>query len=154
MAPVTEDVISIGEAVLSRIRTRVDQQTYDLKTVVERAQARDLSVLVRAEEVAILPEQRDLKNGEEQGMLANELTDLQAERRGLVDRIVDIYGNSGCGEKMAGYRRLIALCIGQRSDQVDGLLDQLAQVFSEEEANNAAAAAGQDGGDVVMVGQE
>jgi transcription factor MBP1 len=151
MAPPSDDVISIGEAVLSRIQTRVDQQTRDLQNVVERGQARDLSLLVRAEEAAIPPEQRDLKNPEEQGVLANELTDLQAERRNLVDRIVEIYGNSGCGEKMAGYRRLIALCIGQRTDQVDGLLDQLAQVFSEEEANAAAA---QDGGDVVMAGQE
>ena len=73
------------------------------------------------------------KGSEEQNLLANELTDLQSERRGLVDKIVDIYANGGCGEKMAGYRRLIALCIGQRTDQVDGLLEQLYQVFQEEE---------------------
>jgi hypothetical protein len=85
--------------------------------------------------------------GDEQISLANELTDLQAERRVLVDRIVEIYANSGCGEKMAGYRRLISLCIGQRTDQVDGLLEQLHQLFTDDET--------QDGtNDVIMKGTE
>jgi hypothetical protein len=78
------------------------------------------------------------------------LTDLQAERRALVDRIVEIHKNSGCGEKMVGYRRLIALCIGQRTDQVDaGLLEQLYQLFIEEDAQP-----GQNQDDVAMAGTE
>jgi hypothetical protein len=51
---------------------------------------------------------------------------------------------------MASYRRLIALCIGQRPDQVDGLLEQLYQVFSEEEGEIQ-----KDGNaDVIMTGME
>ena len=63
---------------------------------------------------------------------------------------MEIYANSGCGEKMAGYRRLIALCISQRTDQVDGLLEQLYQLFQEEEAQEAGTMTD----DVVMVGTE
>lgn len=147
----TEDVISIGEAVLTRSRERVDQSTGSLKTVVERGQARDLALLVREEEQAIPSTTANEENAEEQGQLANELTDLQAERRGLVDRIVEIHKNSGCGEKMVGYRRLIALCIGQRTDQVDaGLLEQLYQMFIEEEGPQG----GQIQDDVPMAGGE
>ena len=146
----TEDVISIGEAVLSRTRDRVDQSTRSLKTVVERGQARDLALLVREEEQNIPPNGNTEEKPEEQAQLANELTDLQAERRALVDRIVEIHKNSGCGEKMVGYRRLIALCIGQRTDQVDaGLLEQLYQLFIEEDAQP-----GQNQDDVAMAGTE
>jgi hypothetical protein len=149
--PPTEDVISIGEAVLTRSRDRVEQSTRSLKTVVERGQARDLALLVREEEQSIPPAVNNSEETqEEQGQLANELTDLQAERRGLVDRIVEIHKNSGCGEKMVGYRRLIALCIGQRTDQVDaGLLEQLYQMFIEEEGTQ-----GQIQNDVPMGGTE
>ena len=130
----SEDVVSIGEAVLSRIQDRVDTLTKNLKGVVERGQARDLALLVREQEAGIPAETTDGgKGSEEQNLLASELTNLQSERRSLVDKIVEIYANAGCGEKMAGYRRLIALCIGQRTDQVDGLLEQLYQVFQEEE---------------------
>ena len=145
----SEDVVSVGEAVLRRIQDRVDTLTNNLKAVVERGQARDLALLVREEEAVIPTETRDGgKASEEQNLLANELTDLQSERRSLVDNIVEIYANAGCGEKMAGYRRLIALCIGQRTDQVDGLLEQLYQVFQEEEALEATTK------DVVMTGTE
>ena len=145
-----EDVISIGEGVLARSRDRVDQSTRSLKTVVERGQARDLALLVREEEHAIPAATNTEENPEEQAQLANELTDLQAERRGLVDRIVEIHKNSGCGEKMVGYRRLIALCIGQRTDQVDAaMLEQLYQMFIEEEGPPRQI---QD--DVAMIGAE
>jgi hypothetical protein len=145
-----EDVISIGEGVLARSRERVDQSTRSLKTVVERGQARDLALLVREEEHAIPAATNTEENPEEQAQLANELTDLQAERRGLVDRIVEIHKNSGCGEKMIGYRRLIALCIGQRTDQVDAaMLEQLYQMFIEEEGPPRQI---QD--DVAMIGAE
>lgn len=152
-AATSEDVVSAGESVLSGTRDRVDTLTKQLKMVVERGQARDLALLVREEEQSIPGggEQSDVKgSSDEQSHLANELTDLQAERRGLVDRIVEIYANSGCGEKMVKYRRLIALCIGQRTDQVDGLLEQLYQMLNDDDA------AGQDGGadDVVMAGTE
>jgi transcription factor MBP1 len=144
--PASEDVVTIGEAVLSKIQERVETSTKNLKMVVERGQSRDLALLVREEETSIISDS-ETKGTEEQNSLANELTVLQSERRGLVDRIVDIIGNSGCGEKMAGYRRLIALCIGQRTDQVDGLLEQLYQLFNEEEVKEKS-------GDVVMTGTE
>jgi transcription factor MBP1 len=144
----SEDVVSVGEAVLSKVRERVDNLTKTLKTVVERGQARDLALLVREEEQSIPQDATESKNPEEQSILANELMNLQSERRALVDRIVDTYANSGCGEKMAGYRRLIALCIGQQTDQVDGLLEQLYQLFSEEEGQETVVE------DVVMTGME
>ena len=46
----SEDVVSVGEAVLAQIQDRVDSLTKNLKTVVERGQARDLALLVREEE--------------------------------------------------------------------------------------------------------
>jgi hypothetical protein len=146
LAVTTEDVVSVGQAVLDRIHERVEQLTRNLKMVVERGQARDLALLVRQEETA-LPSTSSETKGDEQVSLANELTDLQAERRVLVDRIVEIYASSGCGEKMAGYRRLIALCIGQRTDQVDGLLEQLHQLFSDDETQDGTK-------DVIMTGTE
>ena len=149
-AATSEDVVSAGESVLSGIRERVETSTKQLKMVVERGQARDLALLVREEEQSIPSESSDVKSlTDEQSQLANELTDLQAERRGLVDRIVEIYANSGCGEKMVKYRRLIALCIGQRTDQVDGLLEQLYQMLSDDDAGQEGA-----GEDVVMAGTE
>jgi predicted nucleic acid-binding Zn-ribbon protein len=149
-AATSEDVVSAGESVLSGIRERVETSTKQLKMVVERGQARDLALLVREEEQSIPNESSDVKSlTDEQSQLANELTDLQAERRGLVDRIVEIYANSGCGEKMVKYRRLIALCIGQRTDQVDGLLEQLYQMLSDDDAGQEGA-----GEDVVMAGTE
>jgi len=144
----SEDVVSVGEAVLARIQERVNTLTTNLKAVVERGQARDLALLVREEEAAIPAETKyGGKNSEEQNLLANELTDLQSERRSLVDKIVEIYANAGCGEQIAGYRRLIALCIGQRTDQVDGLLEQLYQLFQEEAQEETTE-------DVVMAGTE
>jgi transcription factor MBP1 len=149
-AATSEDVVSAGESVLSGIRDRVEALTKQLKTVVERGQARDLALLVREEEQSIPNVTSDMKPlTDEQSQLANELTDLQAERRSLVDRIVEIYANSGCGEKMVKYRRLIALCIGQRTDQVDGLLEQLYQMLSDDDAGQEGA-----GEDVVMAGTE
>ena len=145
-AATSEDVVSAGESVLAGVRERVESRTTELKMVVERGQARDLASLVREEEQTIPIDEFNVKGlSGEQSQLANELTDLQAERRGLVDRIVDIYANSGCGEKMVKYRRLIALCIGQRTDQVDGLLEQLYQMLNDDDA-------GQE--DVVMAGTE
>lgn len=146
----SEDVVSIGESVLSRIREKVDTLTQKLKMVVERGQARDLALLVREEEAAIPPAIAETKgSAEEQNGIANELTELQTERRGLVDKIVEIYANAGCGEKMARYRRLIALCIGQRADQVDGLLEQLYHIFMEEEMQEVRSTE-----DVMMGGAE
>jgi transcription factor MBP1 len=145
----SEDVVEAGEGVLQRLSERVEELTRNLKMVVERGQARDLAQMVRSEEQGLDPTSMDGKNSmdEEPEDLASELTDLQAERRNLVHQIVDIYANNGCGEMMAGYRRLIALCIGQRPNQVDGLLEQLYLVFSEEDGQK-------EGGDVVMTGTE
>jgi transcription factor MBP1 len=138
-----DDVVAKCQSVLDKVRGNVDLATRDLKMVVERGQARDLALLVRDEENA-LPTVDETQTAD-QMTLANELTDLQTERRALVDRIVEIYANSGCGEKMAGYRRLIAVCIQERTEKVDGLLEQLFQVFSEEEKGTE---------DVVMTGTE
>jgi transcription factor MBP1 len=138
-----EDVVVTGENVLKHLLFRVEDLTRKLRSVVERGQARDLASLVREEEQRTQTE----KTGDQE-TLTTELTGLQVERRGLVDRIVEIYASRGSGENMAGYRRLIALCIGQRPDQVDGLLEQLYQVFSEEDQNDSG------GGDVVMTGME
>ena len=146
----SEDVVVAGEGVLARLRERVDEATRRLQMVVERGQARDLALMVREEEQGLDPSTMEGKtpvDGEPED-LASELTDLQAERRNLVNRIVEIYADNGCGEMMAGYRRLIALCIGQRPDQVDGLLEQLYHVFSEEDAQKDGT------GDVVMTGTE
>jgi hypothetical protein len=148
-AALSEDVVAVGEAVLARLRERVESATQQLKMVVERGQARDLAVTVQYEEASI-PDTSEGKTVEEEIALANELTEMQGERRGLVDRIVDIYANSGCGEKMAGYRRLISLSVAQRPDQVEGLLEQLYQLFMEEEAQHQA----QGTEDVVMAGTE
>jgi transcription factor MBP1 len=148
----SEDVVSTGESVLSRIKERVDTLTKNLKMVVERGQARDLALLVREEEQVIPADgEKSLGGMEEQMVLANELTELQAERRALVDRIVDIYATSGCGEKMVGYRRLISLSTGQRMDQIDGLLEQLYQMFSEDEQSQQGQVESED---VVMTGTE
>ena len=151
----SEDVVAVGEGVLTRLRERVESATTKLKMVVERAQARDLALAVQLEESAI-QDTTEVKNSEEQMALANELTKLQAERRSLVDRIVDIYANTGCGEKMAGYRRLISLSVGQRPDQVDGLLEQLYQLFMEEEAQQQQQQqqSAVETEDVIMAGNE
>jgi hypothetical protein len=53
---------------------------------------------------------------------------------------------------MAGYRRLISLSVAQRPDQVEGLLEQLYQLFMEEEPQQQAQAQGTE--DVVMTGTE
>jgi len=144
----SEDVVAAGEGVLRRLRERVEDLTRNLKMVVERGQARDLAQMVRLEEQGLdLKLEVKVQLDQEPEDLASELTDLQAERRSLVNRIVEIYANNGCGEMMAGYRRLIALCIGQRPDQVDGLLDQLYLVFSEEDGPK-------EGGDVIMSGAD
>jgi len=153
-ATVSEDVVSIGEAVLARLVERVDSLTKNLKTVVERGQARDLALLVREEEQSIPADLQDSKISEEQNLLANELTELQSQRRALVDRIVDIYANTGCGETMVGYRRLIAICIGKSTDQVDGILDQLYQLYMEDVPMSGVAGAGGAAEDVDMTGTD
>lgn len=121
--PVDQLEKSVAEAE-ERVATRVNQ----LRKVFERSQAKGLAMLVAEEE-------RDIPREQTKGSFATaiELAHLQHGRKALVDEVVELFANAGVGEKMNEYRRLVAMSCGVKVEDIDGLLDGIAQALLEGE---------------------
>ncbi|KAK9480641.1 hypothetical protein V1514DRAFT_317842 [Lipomyces japonicus] len=62
--------------------------------------------------------------------LVLELHNLQVERRKLVDTIIELWAAAGVGEKMNDYRRLISLSCAVKVEEIDDMLDGIAQALA------------------------
>lgn len=117
------------------IQRLVNVRTTQLKKLVERTQSRDLAQLVQEEEQNIKAELLQSPTGQynmdECVELAHELVGLQNERLKLVDEITELCANAGIGEKMNDYRQLVATSCGVKVEEIDDLLDGIAQALSE-----------------------
>ncbi|CAN6618893.1 transcription factor Mbp1p [Trichomonascus vanleenenianus] len=105
-----------------------------LRKLVERSQARDLAEMVQREESLVQDElmnNSSMYSVSETTELARELKALQVERKELVDEITMLNAEAGVGDKMNEYRRLVALSCGVKIDEIDELLDSIAEALSD-----------------------
>lgn len=109
----------------------VEERAKKLRIIVEHGQARNLARLVETEESKLDLANCETKADESHQFLIEQLTELQSERRQLVDEIVALWSGAGVGEKMNDYRRLIAVSCNLRIEEVDGMLDDIASALSE-----------------------
>ncbi|ANB11816.1 transcription factor MBP1 [Sugiyamaella lignohabitans] len=134
----------VVQARLQQSNELVNQRAMHLRKLLERTQSRDLAMLVQAEEDragAELQTREPTLNGtattapsevdpkEEVLSLASTLADLQKRRGKLVDEIVELCASAGAGEKMNDYRRLVSLSCGVKVEEIDELLDGIAQAL-------------------------
>ena len=120
-----------GEAAIQNVTQQTANLQIELKRIVERNQAKDLAKLVEEEEKKVSNDDQ-IENVEESHTLCQLLTELQTERRQLVDHVVELYASVGVGDKMNDYRRLIAVSCGMKVEQVDGVLDAIVQALNNE----------------------
>jgi transcription factor MBP1 len=129
----------------------VTANAVQLRRLLERTQSRDLAVLVQREENRIqsqLQQQLDGSGGDNSRSdcfnpdqvigLASQLIALQNSRKKLVDEIVELFANAGVGSKMNDYRKLVSLCCGVKIDEIDDLLDGIAQALTESSSDDMA----------------
>ncbi|KAK9458274.1 hypothetical protein V1511DRAFT_485548 [Dipodascopsis uninucleata] len=115
-----------------RVRARCEE----MRRLMEHTQQRDLIKLVREETERYQKQGTNAaKQDSEEGnvtaeKLAKELYILQVQRRKMVDEIVELWAGAGVGEKMNDYRRLISLSCGIKVEEIDNLLDGIAQALS------------------------
>jgi hypothetical protein len=100
---------------------------------IERTQALELAGLVQDEESKV-----DFDINDNSYMittlsveLARELSQMQNERKQLIDDIAHLYARAGVGEKMNNYRKLVSISCGVNFDEIDDLLDGIAQALME-----------------------
>ncbi len=108
-------------------QAEADNLRMELLGIVERSQARGLANLVKEEEAKALAIRPDIETDLE--MLVGELTETQADRRKMVEEIVELFAASGVGERMSEYRKLIAISCGLKAEDVDGVLDAIEEVL-------------------------
>jgi transcription factor MBP1 len=134
------------ESCMEESRRLVDVRTTQLKKLVERTQSRDLAQMVQQEEQNIKAEALQSSashyNMEECVELAQELTNLQTQRQKLVEEITELCANAGVGEKMNDYRQLVATSCGVKFEEIDDLLDGIAQALTENNEDEQDHAAG------------
>ncbi|KAG4306038.1 hypothetical protein PORY_000026 [Pneumocystis oryctolagi] len=102
-----------------------------LRIAVERNQLRELTRLVKEEE-SLIRHSTELskEDKKEKKNLICELQELQKERQRLIDTIVELFATAGVGERMNEYRKLIAMSCGLNIDDVDNVLDAIAEALT------------------------
>ncbi|BFZ54939.1 Transcription factor mbp1 (MBF subunit p120) [Savitreella phatthalungensis] len=103
----------------------------ELKSVVERSQARGLQALLADElqkDEATLSSDNDLPD--DCDLLQKKLKQAVEDRKRQVDEIVTIFGDAGTGERMSDYRRLIAISTGLHPDEVDDMLGPMIELLA------------------------
>ncbi|KAK9459994.1 uncharacterized protein V1516DRAFT_474287 [Lipomyces oligophaga] len=131
-----ERLMNIAETLARKAKARVDARAKDLRRLVEHRQSQELLTLAREEEMKLIkpdPESETSLSNDVglQEKLAKELFALQLERKGMISEIVELWAGAGVGEKMNDYRRLISLSCGVRVEEIDDLLDGIAQALGE-----------------------
>lgn len=110
----------------------VNLRNAQLNKLLERSQSRDLAQLVQEEETKVKDQLGSAQfDVQECTQLAEELANLQTERRRLVEQVSQLYESAGIGAKMNDYRRLVATSCGVKFEEIDNLLDGIAQALTE-----------------------
>lgn len=111
----------------------VESRLVQVIKYIERTQALELAGLVQDEESKV-----DFDINDNSYMittlsveLARELSQMQNERKQLIDDIAHLYARAGVGEKMNNYRKLVSISCGVNFDEIDDLLDGIAQALME-----------------------
>ncbi|KAK7206931.1 ankyrin repeat-containing domain protein, partial [Myxozyma melibiosi] len=127
-----EKLVKVAEG---RAQERVVARARELERLVERTQKRELSALVKEEEERVLKNEsedsRESTTENKPEQLAKELVELQVERKKMVSEIIELWAGAGVGEKMNEYRRLISMSCNVRVEEIDELLDGIAQALGE-----------------------
>ncbi|EMG46825.1 hypothetical protein G210_2920, partial [Candida maltosa Xu316] len=115
----------------------IQEKEQALLRVIQRNQAYKLAKLVEEEEMKHLQEHNEDEEennaliDENQVDYAIELTQLQLERNKLVHEIVRRTKFFGIDEKMYKYRRLLSLSCGVKVEEIDSLIDGIAESLTE-----------------------
>lgn len=122
------------EAAAQAISTKSNQ----LHKIVERSQARDLASLVQAQEARVqdkMHHQISYRDYDPKACqhLAVTLEELQNQRSLLVNEILDLYATASSGDKINKYRRLVAMSCGANVNDIDDLLDGIAQALEDKD---------------------
>ncbi|KAG5513660.1 hypothetical protein PMAC_000698 [Pneumocystis sp. 'macacae'] len=126
------DASEIQKQAIVNANTEMEIVSKKLKIAVERNQLRELTRLVKEEESLIQQHSftSSKEDKKEKEKLIYELQELQKERQELIDTIVELFATAGVGERMSEYRRLIAMSCGLNVDDVDNVLDAIAEVLT------------------------
>lgn len=125
----------------SEVLHLVNERVEKLRVTMNRAQARDLSELVRLETSKLESQQEtyDDQDYERVAELALELEELQNRRQNHVQEILSLWSTAGASEKMHKYRSLVAMACGVKIEEIDQLLGEIEQVLSETPKNNISS---------------
>lgn len=126
------DAVEIQKQVIANVNADMEAASKKLRMAIERNQSRELVKLVN-EELSHLQSSTELtkeENNKEKEKLIYELQELQKERRALIDTIVELFAAAGVGERMSEYRKLIAMSCGLNVEDVDNVLDAIAEVLT------------------------
>ncbi|KAG5436893.1 hypothetical protein PCANB_001646 [Pneumocystis canis] len=127
------DAAEIQKQAIANANAEMEAASKKLRLVVEKNQCKELARLVKEEESLIQQNSNKLsgrENKKEKQNLIYELQKLQKERQKLIDTIVELFAAAGVGERMSEYRRLIAMSCGLNVDDVDNVLDAIAEVLT------------------------
>ncbi|CDK29570.1 unnamed protein product [Kuraishia capsulata CBS 1993] len=112
------------------------QKSARLRSLLERAQAKDLAEVVQRCEGESGAGPQSVAATVDATTIASvvELSRLQLSRKRKVEEIVTLFAEaSGESEKMNQYRRLVSLCCSVELEEVDGLLDGIAEALQSVE---------------------
>ncbi|RCK60787.1 Cell division cycle-related protein res2/pct1 [Candida viswanathii] len=114
----------------------ISEKEQALLRVLQRNQAYRLAKLVEEQELKHLEEHSEVDEGndlinESQVDYAIELSELQLRRNQLVNEIASKTKAFGIDEKMYKYRKLLSLSCGVRVEEIDSLIDGIAESLTE-----------------------
>ena len=114
----------------------ISEKEQALLRVLQRNQAYKLAKLVEEQELKHLEEHNEVDDGndlinESQVDYAIELSELQIQRNQLVSDIAKRTKLFGIDEKMYKYRKLLSLSCGVRVEEIDSLIDGIAESLTE-----------------------
>ena len=136
-----EDAQAIVNSHVQLCQQSIAGNEFKVKNIMQRNQAYELASLVQREEQAIMDTDPDGQGDdedenddfvvEEKFDLAIELTQYQLQRNKLVNEIAKSTKMFGIDDTMYKYRKLLSLSCGVRVDDIDSLIDGIAESLTE-----------------------
>lgn len=137
-AETAEEGVAYVKAEAETISQELTSKLNSLMKILERNQAFNLATLVQERELT-LENENEAENANENVADAGAawehafaLTKLQVKRAHLMKQVASSIERSGADLKMYKYRKLISLSCGIRVEDIDGLIDGIADLLTED----------------------
>lgn len=132
-----EEAQSIVNRHIQLCQQSISKNESKITNIMQRNQAYELASLVQREEQVVMDTKQDTEDdndglvNEEKSDLAIELTKHQLQRNKLVSEIAKRTKMFGIDDTMYKYRKLLSLSCGVRVEDIDSLIDGIAESLTE-----------------------